>query len=387
LVRDSIIFTNKISNKKRFLLFLATFFITLQAYYFYQISLSPLPVLGGLLFVLMGFKTSLSKEVILRVSIILVFFSFSLIWGIINLVDFIYVNTIIGSFVNLIFLIFFIEVFKNLYSGIVSNILKYILIIHLIFFFIQFIAFYLFGNFLDFLGPVTGEISRIEFGGSITGFARCTGLYNEPAAFSYFLGATIYLRMSLSKQVDFISFLALISLIITLSISGIILSFILYTYYVLFIKKKVIGILSLILFLSLLIIFTMIYFNDSIYSYVFDRLTNFSDDTSVNIRFTSSLDYLKSSGILTKMFGLGLGNSVKDVGLATSGMVGIFSSFGIIGSFSFLLILFFVIKPHFFSDFLFFLLFLLSTITIQTVFFWFLFSIIYCNENYYKTRY
>lgn len=374
------------SKHKTFVITIAIFLITLQAYYFYQINLAPFPIVGCILLISLGYRYSYSKKLIDKVFLLFLFIIISMIWGLINLIDYIYINTIIGSVVNLLFLIFFIQVFKTLSFQNLAKILKFVIQIHLIFFITQFIAFYGLGKFLDYLGPITGENSRIEFGGAITGFARCTGLFNEPAAYSYFIGGLIFLRMLLTKKIDFISSMAFLSLVLTLSISGIVLAFLLYTYYVLFIYKKFIGILSYLVITFFISLFVIVYFNDSIYSYIFDRLTNISDDTSVNIRFTSSFDYLNTRGYIDKFFGLGLGNSVKDVGLATSGIVGIFSSFGIIGGVLFIVILFYSIGPKRLFDFLFFLVFLLSTITIQTVFFWFIFSVFYCNENYYKTN-
>jgi hypothetical protein len=367
-----------------FLIAIAIFLITLHAYYFYQISLAPFPILGSILVIFLGISNRYSQKLLSRISLIAIFISISFSWALLNLIDYIYINTVIGTIINLIFLLFFIQFFKNIKSELVSKILKIVIQIHLLFFLIQFIAFYGFGLFIDYLGPITGENSRIEFGGAITGFARCTGLYNEPAAYSYFIGGLVFLRMLVTKQIDFISKIGLFSLILTLSISGIILAFLLYTYYVIFVYKKLTGILTYLTLITLITTLVILYFNDSIYSYIFDRFTNFSDDTSVNIRFTSSFEFLNTRGYIDRLFGLGLGNSVKNVGLATSGIVGIFTSFGIIGGLGFISLLFYSIRPKHIFDFLFFLIFLLSTITIQTVYFWFIFSIFYCKEKYYN---
>ena len=367
-----------------FLIAIAIFLITLQAYYFYQISLAPFPILGSILVIFLRISNRYSQKLLTRIILIAIFISISFSWALLNLIDYIYINTVIGTIINLIFLLFFIQFFKNLKSELVSKILKIVIQIHLLFFLIQFVAFYGFGLFIDYLGPITGENSRIEFGGAISGFARCTGLYNEPAAYSYFIGGLVFLRMLVTKQIDLISKIGLFSLILTLSISGIILALLLYTYFVIFVYKKLTGILIYLTLITLITTLVILYFNDSIYSYIFDRFTNFSDDTSVNIRFTSSFEYLNTRGYIDRLFGLGLGNSVKNVGLATSGIVGIFTSFGIIGGLGFLSLLFYSIRPKHIFDFLFFLIFLLSTITIQTVFFWFIFSIFYCKEKYYN---
>ena len=49
-----------------FLIGLGIFLITLQAYYFYQISLSPFPIFGSLLLILFGIRNSFSKKILFK---------------------------------------------------------------------------------------------------------------------------------------------------------------------------------------------------------------------------------------------------------------------------------------------------------------------------------
>ena len=128
----------------------------------------------------------------------------------------------------------------------------------------------------------------------------------------------------------------------------------------------------------------LLYFNDNVYMYLFDRFSNLSDDTSTNTRFFDSFDFLKSKNILIQLFGVGLGNYTNDVSLTPSGIIGLISSFGFVGYIIFSSSLYFYTQKSGIINFIMLNIFLFSTITIQTVFFWFLFSIYYYNikQNY-----
>lgn len=376
-----------LKNKKSYFSILSTiavFFITLQSYYFYNIKLAPFPILGSLILLLFGIKNNPSKDTVKIVGILTVFFFISTIWAFFNKLDFIYFNSIIGSLVGLLFFVIFDKHFKNHDNYSVTRVINAVISIHLFFFIFQFSAFYIFGILIDFLYPITGEESRFFFGGALTGLVRCTGLYNEPATYSYYVGGLVFLNILLFKKINIISKFGLISIALTLSISGILLSIIIYFYYSFFISKKIKNILffSTVSFLVMAII--LLYFNDNVYMYLFDRFSNLSDDTSTNTRFFDSFDFLKSKNILIQLFGVGLGNYTNDVSLTPSGIIGLISSFGFVGYIIFSSSLYFYTQKSGIINFIMLNIFLFSTITIQTVFFWFLFSIYYYNikQNY-----
>lgn len=376
-----------LKNKKSYFSILsifAVFFITLQSYYFYNIKLAPFPILGSLILLLFGIKNNPSKDTVKIVGILTGFFFISTIWAFFNKLDFIYFNSIIGSLVGLLFFVIFDKHFKNYDNYSVTRVINAVISIHLFFFIFQFSAFYIFGILIDFLYPITGEESRFFFGGALTGLVRCTGLYNEPATYSYYVGGLVFLNILLLKKINIISKFGLISIALTLSISGILLSIIIYFYYSFFISKKIKNILffSTVSFLVMAII--LLYFNDNVYMYLFDRFSNLSDDTSTNTRFFDSFDFLKSKNILIQLFGVGLGNYTNDVSLTPSGIIGLISSFGFVGYIIFSSSLYFYTQKSGIINFIMLNIFLFSTITIQTVFFWFLFSIYYYNikQNY-----
>jgi hypothetical protein len=363
---------------------IAIFFITLQSYYFYNIKLAPFPILGSLILLFVGIKNNPSKNTVKIVSILSIFFFISTIWAFVNKLDFIYFNSIIGSLLGLLFFIIFEKHFKNFNSYSLTRILNTVILFHLFFFFIQFFAFYIFGILIDFLFPITGEESRFFFGGALTGLVRCTGLYNEPATYSYYIGGLVFLNILLLKKINSISKIGIVSIALTLSISGILLSIIIYFYYSFYITKKLKNILIFSIVSVFVITIILLYFNDNVYMYLFERFSNLSDDTSTNTRFFDSFDFLKSKNIFIQLFGVGLGNYTNEVSLTPSGIIGLISSFGFVGYIIFSSSLYFYTQKNGTINFIMLNVFLFSTITIQTVFFWFLFSIYYYNvkQNY-----
>jgi hypothetical protein len=116
-------------------------------------------------------------------------------------------------------------------SEILASILAKVILIHIIFFYIQFFCFYVLGIRIDFLEPITGEAQRTYFDDIelpiLSTIFRACGLYNEPgtyanhlafltAIFSYLKSATI--RHSLTF------YSAIISLVLSFSAFGIVFS-------------------------------------------------------------------------------------------------------------------------------------------------------------------
>src|SRR5690606_32364124 len=77
-----------------------------------------------------------------------------------------------------------------------------VLIIHLMFWYLQFVIWLLSGNYLDFLEPITGESQRylslkgLTFGGSR--MPRFTGLYSEPGTYSTYIFLLLVVQYKLT---------------------------------------------------------------------------------------------------------------------------------------------------------------------------------------------
>jgi hypothetical protein len=360
---------------------LALFLITLQSFYFYKYNIAPFPLLGILIFVFISYNKSSTKDAYNFIVILFFFFIFSITWANINRLDYIYINSIIGIFLGLFVFIIIVKHVHYYDKNFIIQLLNNVILFHLIFFTFQFLNYYIAGRLIDYLLPITGEESRFFFGGAISGLVRCTGLFNEPATYSYYVGALVFLKILVQKKIDLFAVFGLLSLTFTLSISGILLTTLILIYYILFIKNSyknfIIFITIVIFFLLILILF----FENTIYIYLFERLTNISDDNSTNIRFFDSFIFLKTKSIFIQLFGVGIGNYTNATSLTTSGIVALISSFGFVGYIFFTYLLYFFTKKNGVINFFMFNLFLFSTITIQVPFFWFLFSIYYYNAK------
>jgi len=119
------------------------------------------------------------------------------------------------------------------------NVLKYLpslLIMHMLFFYIQVLVYYYSGYFIDYVVFFTGEETRYHFfetAEEYTKIIRPTGFYVEPStytgAISCLLGSYIITH---GKKINLIVCLALLSLVLSLSTSGLIIA-IFFTVYLL----------------------------------------------------------------------------------------------------------------------------------------------------------
>lgn len=78
-----------------------------------------------------------------------------------------------------------------------ENLVRYFLMFHTAFFFLQFLTYYATGYGIDYLAPITGEEQRL-YGGTFTfpiinRFMRATGLYQEPGTYATFVAPFVAL--------------------------------------------------------------------------------------------------------------------------------------------------------------------------------------------------
>jgi hypothetical protein len=110
-----------------------------------------------------------------------------------------------------------------------ENLVQFYLVVHVAFFFLQFITYYATGYAIDYLAPVTGEEQRM-FGGTFTfsivdRFMRAAGLFNEPGTYAIFIAPFValferwYWKSKANKQLFWIS---LFSLFMSFSVFGIV---------------------------------------------------------------------------------------------------------------------------------------------------------------------
>jgi len=194
-----------------------------------------------------------------------------------NMIVIFYVLLLISSFSGLIFfsepphlkkviafllLIISIIVASNSYKKInFSSYLSAYLIFHGLFFYIQLFSYLIFGVFIDFIEPITGEAQRHSGGTTlpVVGFmVRCTGLFNEPGTYATFMAPFIALFARYyhdTKNNKIIFFVSIMSLILSLSAYGILYAVIIVLFGTsIYMSKKI-----LLITLSVSLVFTSIY--------------------------------------------------------------------------------------------------------------------------------
>jgi hypothetical protein len=269
-----------------------------------------------------------------------------------------------------------------------SRLFSIVILIHLFFFYYQFIYFILFGEVIDFLGSVTGESSRNM---NNLGFVRSSGLFNEPMVFSFFLFSLLVIRhLCLGVRHDIIEGITLFAIFISFSSWGII-SVILYISVNFDYKlngKTILGILGF-LFLSILLIN---YFGlKEYYEFLYEtRFSSIQDDSSFQYRYVMTFDIWRND-VKMLFLGNGLASPGKGGVFDLSLLLQIFTNLGLLLGLIFFIIIFFrfYISRKKFKIVILFLTLLSSDLRFQQLYFWFLLSfivfdfskIVHINEN------
>jgi hypothetical protein len=374
------------SSFKKLVLILIFFFLTLQAYYFYGIGIAPFPLIALFGIIVYSFNKKSSKQILIYSYSLALLFIISSIWGVFFQLDFYYINSILGILLGPIILNYFIVFFKNIDINLIHKILFWVLSIHLACFLVQFVAFMLFGLNVDFLEFVTGETSRYEAFGAITGLIRPTGVFNEPATYSYYIFILVYFRFLCVNKLMWFDQIALISILFTLSLSG----FFLYAFFQFYYWILFKGNFNSIVFFSILILIAsyilLVVFEDSINIYLVSRLSEAENDNSMNTRFSDGLLYFFRLPIYYLLFGLGIGNYAREISTSASGWMSIITTFGILPGVVFLLIIskYLIHLRVKFVKIIPVAILLFSTVTPMQVIFWVLLSFFIVDNSNFK---
>lgn len=134
----------------------------------------------------------------------------------------------IESFLISIFLKSFLAVLfiYNIYNdrNAQLNVLKFIVLIHISAFYIQFMLVYTTGYYIDLLRPFTDEASRYTWQVTVPLIGktyRPTGFYNEPSTYSAFVICLILIRNIITRSIDKLDLFAIFSLFASLSFASI----------------------------------------------------------------------------------------------------------------------------------------------------------------------
>ncbi len=358
-------------------------FISLQSYYFPVIKLAIFPPLGFILLLFLNHKVE--KNNIFPLFLILLIFFISLLIGFVNNNFYIYIPTLIGTLLGPFFLFLFIKISPDKYNKLYTALQK-VIITHLLFFYIQLTAFYIFGYQIDFLYLITGENSRNDAFGVISEFFRPSGLLNEPATYSLFIFAFSIIYFLLKKKVDILLFLAILTLLLSFSASGILLFlfFIAFIFYKTIIKNFPL-LLSTLFFI--IIILSQFNFSENIfYKYFQSRFDNGLDtDGSTSQRYTGALDVFYNSKLYNIIFGFGIGHTPQNVDTAVgSGLTAQLISFGYLFNF-FLSLIFtylFISNKVKLQNILIFIILLFTTMTYNNFHYWLFLGLILIISKY-----
>lgn len=352
-------------------------FITLRSYYFYSLSLSPLPLLGILISIMLAFLYSnnglrIDKNtfiLIITITMLMLIYTGLSIFTAHNL----YVNSVIGVFLN-IFCFSLILIQADFYKKHI-RVLNVVLFIHVSAFLIQLIAFYIFGNVIDFIEPITGEVQRmhgfqkVEIDG--LSLFRPAGLFNEPGNYSVYILTLLWV----TKQTGFLNkvleMICLATVVLSFSLFGIAVAmfYLLLNYY-----KEVNVFHLLILFIITALLYIVFY--DLAAVYFEYRVANLGNDSSTQKRLYmfSLLSDLPESILL---FGAGIGNDIIDMHMTTIPSIIIY--FGLVGFFLFFLVFLLFSKIYSVSlkSILFFGAISFQFYTMSNTYFWVFFALLF----------
>lgn len=369
---------------KKSALVLIFFFLSLQSYYFYNIGIAPFPLVSLIGIIVFSDRNRISNQIKIYPFSLFILFTISSLWGFFFQLDLYYVNSVIGIFLGTFILIFTTKFLKSYNIDLIYRVLAIVLIIHLICFWLQFGLYMLIGVNLDFLEFVTGEASRFEAYGAISGLIRATGVFNEPATYSYYIFTIVYLRFLCFKKINWFDQFALISILFTLSLSGFFLySFFQFYYWVLF-KGNINSIVFFSILIFIVFYIVQFVFEDTINLYLVSRLSDAENDNSMNTRFSDGIIYFINLPLNYVIFGLGVGNYTKNISTTASGWMSIITTFGIVPGASFLFITFKYLKylRVKFVTVIPLIILLFSTITPMQVIFWVVLSFfVVSNSN------
>lgn len=350
------------------------FLLTLQSYYFYEIHMSPFPLLSFFLLFISQQKIKFDKSIFFLSTLFLSLFLLSIIIGMIQKLDVIYINSIFGILLGPIFLLILIHFIKKIGKTNYSKILSTVLALHLLFFFFQFFSFFIFNFKIDYLKFITGEESRFNGYGAISDLIRCTGLFNEPATYSYFIFSLVYIRFLCNKNLSLIDHIGLFSILLTFSFSGIGLFVFMQFYFWVIIKKNMKSLVVFLLLILAILCIVEFFFNETLKFYLISRIEGVDSDNSTNTRLADGFNFFFSLPFSYQIFGLGIGNYSFQVSTTASSYMYIFTTFGVALGFLFLILFilyFYKFKISFVYIIPIFAL-LFTTLVPMMLFFWFL---------------
>lgn len=354
------------------------------SYYFSSLGLAPFSIIGYAfaLFLLVkynGYNKSIFLSIYLFIYLSVVFLPVSLYWIIFEGLTF-RLNTFLGIFLGVILFISSELLAKKLNSVVFQSCLNVLLCVVLFFFYFQFFAMFLFDVHIDFIVSVTGEEQRLTgHSRSIEGigvFTRTSGIFAEPALHAYMVIVLLICMININclKLPAFI--FSIVSVWLSFSASGILLSVIPIVMYIL---RSEISVKFA--FFTIVVFFFASYFE--LFYLVFEeqflRLVNIFDDDSGSHRLEFVSFFLENK--LVFFGGFGVFVNIMDVVPPSTFIVSVIYCFGFPLTLFFLVVIFAKALENygFFGAIIFIIICILVAYPISSPFFWFAMSLFHTS--------
>src|SRR5690606_35676414 len=273
------------------------FFGSLLSFYF--VALGGVRIFDFLSLFILIYSISILKRKIMinkKIFFYFLFFSFfiltSVIVSLINDVINIHLPRLLGTIVTIFYSLLFCAYYFNRIESLIIGI-KYTIYFHTIFFYIQFVLFNVFKIYVDFIEPITGNSSR-NIGGrfNLDSSIRASGLYSEPASYSLFILTLMSIYIYYKKSISFFDLLVLISVLFSMSASGLVYLGVFVLVFFFYYSNKSIF-FKLKIFITTLFLISFVYKVQFIdFEYVVDKVMNYEDSGSYQYRVGNTNDIL-----------------------------------------------------------------------------------------------
>jgi hypothetical protein len=349
-------------NRKFLILIIFTFI--LNGYYFYNLGVPILQIIGFtiLLFIIMYRKKNLffKKIEFYLITLLLIYYSTWIIISLYFVDNIVFIKALIGIILS--FIVFLLIASLNIKDSKIYNVLTILIFIILSFWFVQFFAYYIYHYRIDYFIDIVGYKQRTNFGISSISFFRPSSLFVEPAMYTNAILILFYYRILYNNfRFRLVDYFILFTIIFTMSLYG----YITFLLLLLFIYLRDISIKRyfFILIILFLVIFTLYQFIDNPIVYrIFHPLANQSGSD----RLIGNIYEFIDLNVYKILFGFGLGNAEYNGFYGGNALYYLLYNTGIIGLIFYLLI-FFIIFIRYKYGFLSFLVFILTLLNNTSV--------------------
>ncbi len=333
--------SNIASGKNGIFLFCSLFLMSLTDFYIPAVGLAILPIIGFILFCLMlprypclvteAKRVEATKMQMLLTALLALFFVSSL-WGAFNSGS-IYIKGPIGFGMGALVLFAVLQRKSNdeFKSALLKSVTA-ILSIHLFFWTLQTLYWAATGTVIDYIEPITHTSTRNIYGAGELTLFRFTGLYAEPAIYTYFVFMGLSIRLfGREFKFGFLDLALVVSAFVSLSILGIFFILILLGVYLFTSRNwKAFMVMALILGVS----FAFLSLGKTpITDYLINRTFSPTSDSSGKDRFVDGFTEFFNSPESETLFGKGIGNYDR-ITQAGNGYAYLLQFLGIYGTFT-----------------------------------------------------